>query len=162
MKITAQDEFGLRILLRIAKCNNEEGISIPKLSSEEGISQPYVAKITRLLRMNGYITSTKGHKGGYVLSKPAKMIKINKVLKSIGGNMYCNNYCSSVNCTEIKTCVNSNDCSVRALWKTIQLVIDQVLDKITLQDMVNNEKNAIVHFNGIIKQNAIELINTRL
>ena len=51
MKITAQEEYGLRILIRIARCKDEEGMSIPQLSDAEGLSSHYAAKLTRLLRM---------------------------------------------------------------------------------------------------------------
>ena len=77
MKITAQEEYGLRILLRIASCKDEDGMSIPQLSEAEGISPHYVAKLTRVLRIERFINSTPGYKGGYVLAKPAKEIIIN-------------------------------------------------------------------------------------
>ena len=81
MKITAQEEYGLRILIRIGRCRDEEGMSIPQLSEAEGLSGHYVAKLTRILRMGGIINSTPGYKGGYVLVRPAKEIKIKQVLK---------------------------------------------------------------------------------
>lgn len=49
MKITAQEEYGLRILIRVARCQEAAGMSIPQLSEAEGISQHYVAKLTRIL-----------------------------------------------------------------------------------------------------------------
>ena len=76
MKITAQEEYGLRILIRIAACKSEEGMSIPQLSKEEGLSSHYIAKLTRILRMEGFINSTPGYKGGYVLAMSAQEIKI--------------------------------------------------------------------------------------
>jgi Rrf2 family protein len=84
MKITAQEEYGLRLLIRIASCRDMEGMSIPQLSDAEGISPHYVAKLTRILRIGGFINSTPGYKGGYVLSMPANEIIINKVLKALG------------------------------------------------------------------------------
>ena len=63
MKITAQEEFGLRVLIRIASCETEDGMSIPQLSKAEGLSSHYVAKLTRTLRMAGFINSTPGYKG---------------------------------------------------------------------------------------------------
>ena len=80
MKITAQEEYGLRILIRIAGCHTEEGMSIPQLSEAEGLSSHYVAKLTRILRMEGFINSTPGYKGGYVLALPANKIILNKAL----------------------------------------------------------------------------------
>ena len=61
MKITAQEEYGLRILIRIASCKDDEGMSIPQLSEAEGLSSHYVAKLTRVLRIGRFINSTPGH-----------------------------------------------------------------------------------------------------
>ena len=81
MKITAQEEYGLRMLIRIARCADENGLSIPQLSEAEGLTAHYVAKLTRQLRLSGFINSTPGQKGGYILSKPSAEINFNKVLK---------------------------------------------------------------------------------
>jgi Rrf2 family iron-sulfur cluster assembly transcriptional regulator len=141
MKITAQEEYGLRILLRVAGCKDAEGMSIPQLSEAEGISPHYVAKLTRILRLEGFINSTPGYKGGYVLAKPAKEIIINDVLKGLGGALYDKKFCGTHTGT-LNLCVNSVDCSSRSLWKMIQFTVDQLLDKITLHDLVSKEKES--------------------
>ena len=141
MKITAQEEYGLRILVRIAACRDEEGMSIPQLSEAEGLSPHYVAKLTRLLRMEGFINSTPGYKGGYVLARPAKQIFINELLKALGGALFDNEFCGS-HAGTLKLCTNSVDCSARSLWQMIQFTVDQLLDKITLYDLVNTEKES--------------------
>ena len=152
MKITAQEEYGLRILLRIASCRDEDGMSIPQLSEAEGISPHYVAKLTRILRIDGYINSTPGYKGGYVLAKPATQIIINEVLKALGGPLYdmafCGNHAGALN-----LCTNSIDCSSRSLWKMIQFTIDQLLDKVTLHDLVTSEKQTGKILNEILDGN---------
>ena len=141
MKITAQEEYGLRILLRVAGCKDAEGMSIPQLSEAEGISPHYVAKLTRILRLEGFINSTPGYKGGYVLATPAKQIIINDVLKGLGGALYDKKFCGTHTGT-LNLCVNSVDCSSRSLWKMIQFTVDQLLDKITLHDLVSKEKES--------------------
>lgn len=62
MKISAQDEYGLRILIRIAEADEQNGLSIPQLSELEGMSDSYVGKLTRTLRLAGFIESTRGQK----------------------------------------------------------------------------------------------------
>src|SRR5438128_8739295 len=123
MKITAQEEYGLRILIRIAGCKNTDGMSIPQLSEAEGLSSHYVAKLTRVLRMEGYINSTPGYKGGYVLARPANEININKVLKSLGGSLFNNDFCGT-HSGALKLCTHSVDCSSRSLWQMVQYIID--------------------------------------
>jgi Rrf2 family transcriptional regulator, iron-sulfur cluster assembly transcription factor len=141
MKITAQEEYGLRILIRIAGCRDREGMSIPQLSAAEGLSSHYVAKLTRILRMEGYINSTPGNKGGYVLAMPADQIVINNVLKALGGALFDVKFCGSHSGT-MKLCTNSVDCSSRSLWQMIQYIIDRFLDKITLHDLVQKEEES--------------------
>ena len=141
MKITAQEEYGLRLLLRIASCKGAEGMSIPQLSEAEGLSSHYVAKLTRTLRMDGFINSTPGNKGGYVLAKPADQININEVLRALGGPLYDQAFCG-IHAGNLKLCTHSVDCSARSLWQMIQFSIDQVLDRVTLQDLVSSEKES--------------------
>jgi Rrf2 family protein len=151
MKITAQEEYGLRILLRIAGCKDADGMSIPQLSEAEGISSHYVAKLTRILRLEGFINSTPGYKGGYILAKPAKEVIINDVLKALGGALFDKKFCGTHTGT-LKLCVNSVDCSSRSLWKMIQYTVDQLLDKITLNDLVSQEKES-----GKVLEQVLEL-----
>lgn len=139
MKITAQEEYGLRILIRIAK--NENGMSIPQLSEAEGLSDHYVAKLTRVLRMEGFINSSPGYKGGYMLAQPANNININKVLKALGGALFDTRFCD-LHTGNVKLCTNSVECSARSLWQMVQLNIDGLLDKISLYDLVNSEKES--------------------
>ena len=141
MKITAQEEYGLRVLIRIAGCRNKEGMSIPQLSEAEGLTSHYVAKLTRVLRMGGFINSTPGHKGGYVLAKPANEIGIKNVLIVLGGALFSKEFCA-MHTGALKLCTNSVDCSARSLWQMIQFTVDQLLDKITLHDLANKEKES--------------------
>ncbi|WP_342331479.1 Rrf2 family transcriptional regulator [Pedobacter sp. FW305-3-2-15-E-R2A2] len=153
MKITAQEEYGLRVLLRIARHENGEGISIPALSEAEGLSTAYVAKLTRMLRISGYINSTPGYKGGYVLAQPADQVNINKVLKVLGGALFNKAFCEEYP-GAVTLCTNSIDCSVRSLWQMIQLTVDQLLDKVSLQDLISPEQESSFLLESILKQNA--------
>jgi Rrf2 family iron-sulfur cluster assembly transcriptional regulator len=139
MKITAQEEYGLRLLLRIARCRDIDGMSIPDLSEAEGLSPAYVAKLTRLLRLSGYINSTPGSKGGYTLAIPANQININRALKVLGGALFSKDFCGDYRGTH-PLCTNSVDCSVRSLWQMIQLSVDQLLDQVTLADLMSSEQ----------------------
>lgn len=152
MKITAQEEYGLRLLIRIASCREEEGMSIPQLSEAEGLTPHYVAKLARVLRMGGFINSTPGNKGGYVLAKASAQININEVLKTLGGPLYTNEFCGSHSGT-MKICTHSVDCSSRSLWQMIQFIVDRFLNQVTLYDLVNPEKESAKIFYDLLAQN---------
>jgi len=142
MKINKQDEYGLRILLRIARAEGEEGLSIPQLSELEGLSQPYVAKITRTLRVEGLIESTRGQKGGYIITKSPDQIKVKEVLDALGGLLFAENFCGS-HSGQLKLCTNSVDCSVRSLWTIMQYTLDRLLENITIQDLIGSEEETM-------------------
>ena len=144
MKISAKDEYGLRILLRIAATSGEHGLTIPQLSEAEGLSQAYVAKIARLLRIAGFVKSNRGYKGGYVLSMPAENITIKDVLNSLDGNLYDDNFCGN-HAGNLMLCTNSVQCSVKSLWKMVQFSVDQVLEKVTVRDLIQKGNNAHNH-----------------
>jgi Rrf2 family iron-sulfur cluster assembly transcriptional regulator len=140
MKITAQEEYGLRILLTIARNSDPEGITISQISEVEGLSVHNVAKLARVLRLAGLIKSNRGQVGGYTLTKPADQIYLNKVLEGLGGKMFEMDFCEDH--TGLMTiCTNSSDCSLRSFWQIIQNSVDQVLQKFTLQDLLGPESD---------------------
>ena len=149
MKINKQDEYGLRILLRIARGYSEVGLSIPQLSELEGMSQPYVGKIARMLRIAGFVESTRGQKGGYVLAQEPKKIIIKDVISSLGGNLFNKEFCGQ-HSGEIRFCTNSVDCSLRSLWTILQYTVDKVLANITLYDLIGNEGDSMNKLDEII------------
>jgi Rrf2 family iron-sulfur cluster assembly transcriptional regulator len=152
MKITATEEYGIRILIRIASADRQMGLSIPQLSEAEGLTEPHVAKICRTLRMNGFINSTPGNKGGYVLNKDASEIIINDVMKSLGGTLFDQQFCNAHTAIG-KLCTNSVDCSTRSLWKMIQFTVDNLLNKITLKDLLAREKEVELKIEHILQRN---------
>lgn len=138
MKISAQDEYGLRILLQIAKAHPGEGLNLSQISELENISQAYAAKITRLLRIAGFIQSIRGQKGGYILAMPSSEIRINHVLKSMGGVLYDEKFCGQ-HSGNLSLCTNSVDCSLRSLWTILQINMDKLLDQVSIQDLMKSE-----------------------
>ncbi|MBV4360067.1 RrF2 family transcriptional regulator [Pinibacter aurantiacus] len=154
MKITAQEEYGLRILIRIAGCKDAAGISIPQLSESEGLSSHYVAKLARVLRMGGFIKSTPGNKGGYLLAKSAKDIVIKDVLTVLGGEIFDKEFCG-LHTGAMRLCTNSVDCSARSLWQMVQFVVNQLLVRITLHDLVSNETESSKNLGSLLKESLV-------
>lgn len=138
MKITSQEEYGLRILLRIANSPDSEGLTIPQIGELEGLSHHYVAKLCRILRLGGFINSSRGKEGGYSLATPANQIYLNDVLDVLGNRFYTKKFCKEHTGT-LEICTRTMDCSVRSVWKLVQQSVDQVLDNYTLQDLLSPE-----------------------
>ncbi|HEV2492220.1 MAG TPA: Rrf2 family transcriptional regulator [Terriglobia bacterium] len=139
MKLTSQEEYGLRCLLRVARQGTGGSATIPEISEAEGISSHYVAKLLRILRRGGFVTSARGQAGGYTLSRPPERIVVGEALAVLGGRIFEPEFCSEHSGVETM-CTNTVDCSIRSLWRTVQLVVDQVLAQTTLRDLISNEQ----------------------
>ncbi|MBM4171883.1 MAG: Rrf2 family transcriptional regulator [Ignavibacteria bacterium] len=139
MKFNAQEEYGLRCLLRIGKFHHVgKSLTIPEISRAEGISEHNTGKILRVLRLGGFLTAERGQLGGYTLSKSPDEIKIKDVLIVLGGKLFDDSFCQSHSGVS-DFCTNSIDCSVRSLWKIIQDAVDSVVENLTLRDLLGSE-----------------------
>jgi Rrf2 family protein len=137
MKFSAQEEYGIRCLLQIAKVGAEESMTISEISRAEGLSSTHVAKLLMILRKDGFIVSTRGQAGGYQLARPADQITIGAVLESLGGRLFDHEFCarhSGLN----PLCAHAVDCEVKSLWAAIQAAVDTVVHRITLADLMND------------------------
>ncbi len=138
MKLSAQEEYGLRCLLHMARLEEGQSLSIPEISRAEGLSVPNVAKLMRLLRLGGLVVSVRGQSGGYTLARSSDQITVGAVMEVLGGRFFSGKFCERHAGLE-RTCTHTSDCAIRVLWGTIQEVLDSVLKKITLRDLLCGE-----------------------
>jgi Rrf2 family protein len=139
MKLSAQEEYGIRCLLHLARCGEGESLTIPEISLAEGLSIPNVAKLMRLLRLGGFVQSARGQSGGYTLTRPPVQITVAAVLEALGGPFFGPHFCDRHAGRE-RVCTHSVDCSLRSLWHIVQVILAEVLEKTTLQDLLCNEQ----------------------
>ncbi len=141
MKFSAQEEHGLRCLLRIAKDYDiNKGVTILEISEAEGLTQHTTAKILRELRIAGFLESERGHTGGYTLSRSPEEIKVSDVFNALGGRLFDDDFCKDrAGVPEI--CNHSIDCSIRSLWSVIQTAVDEVTNSLSLKDLMQSEES---------------------
>lgn len=136
MKLSAQDEYGLRCLLRLARQPSGQSLTIPEISHSEGISHHNVAKYLSVLRKEGFVESERGQRGGYTLARRPEEIVVGEVLACLGGRLFDPAFCDHHAGVE-DTCQHSSvDCAIRGLWIEVQNSVDAVLSATTLKDMM--------------------------
>src|ERR1043166_2393278 len=95
MKISAQEEYGLRCLVQLATLRTGESLTLPQIAEREGISTANAGKLMWLLNKAGFVQSTRGTKGGYVLARPAANIRLSEIIKVLDEevlNAHCGSY----------------------------------------------------------------------
>jgi Rrf2 family protein len=143
VKLSSQEEYGLRCLLQIARQGEGGSLTIPEISHREGISSPNVAKILRILRRADLVRSTRGKSGGYHLSRPPAQIAVADALGALGGRFYDASFCEKHSGLE-RQCLNQGDCSIRPVLRRIQDVVDHVLGRLTLESLLRPEAEVAV------------------
>ena len=115
-----------------------EPLRIPDIAAAEGLSPEYAAKLMRVLRQGGLVVSTRGAAGGYRLTRAAETITVWEVLSVLGGPLFSDSFCSS-HPGQLRDCVHTTDCSVRALWRWVGEAVREALRSVTLADMYRGE-----------------------
>jgi Rrf2 family transcriptional regulator, iron-sulfur cluster assembly transcription factor len=138
MKITSLEEYGIRCMLLLAKCRPDETLTLPDFRIQEGLSIPYAAKLMTLLKKAGLVKSVRGRSGGYQLSKEPDKIFLREIFEALGDSAFSSAHCAKYTGLN-EVCVHAGDCRVLDIWKTFDISISKILDKITLADVANGK-----------------------
>jgi Rrf2 family iron-sulfur cluster assembly transcriptional regulator len=146
MKISAQEEYGLRCLLQLARAEvQEQSLTLGQIAALEGISVANAGKLMWILNKAGLVQSQRGTKGGYRLSRPASDIHLNEVISVLDDERvetHCKSYAGVLD-----SCVHTGDCGIRPVIVELHQIVDQALSDITLSQLLGTEANvdAVLH-----------------
>ena len=138
MKISAQEEYGLRCLVQLANLQGGENLTLPQIAEREGISTANAGKLMWLLNKAGFVQSTRGTKGGYFLSRPAADIRLSEIIKVLDEDVldkHCGSYTGVMD-----ECVHNVDCGIRPVIVGLHEIVENALSQITLAQLVGNER----------------------
>lgn len=138
MRITAQEEYGLRCLLQLARSPQGHLVSVKEIASREALSKAYVEKLLRILARAGLVHSVRGVKGGYMLNRPASQMSMGEVVRSLGNVLTTSHICHEFTGNR-QTCVHFNDCGIRSVWSGLMSYIQSFLDQTTLASLLEHE-----------------------
>lgn len=134
MRVSAKGEYGVRAMTILALEFQAGPIPLREIAAREGISYQFLEQIFLPLRRAGLIVSVRGAKGGYVLARPPEKIKVGDILQALEGPI------TPVECVgegNSGACGKSAACLTRGIWERLRDKMVEVLDEITLADVVN-------------------------
>ncbi len=147
MKISAQEEYGLRCLVQLANLPVGQSLTLPQIAELEGISTANAGKLLWLLNKAGFVQSTRGTKGGYFLSRPAGEIRLSEIIKVLDEDVlskHCESYTGILD-----SCVHKGDCGIRPVIVGLHEIVENALSQITLAQLVGNEESVDKMFHEI-------------
>ena len=136
MKLSTKTRYGVRAILELAASQSTKPLRLKVIAERQNISIKYLEQLMAILKSAGFVRSVRGSKGGYILAKPANQIKLSDIFQALEGPV------TPVECLESKNyCAKTADCVARQLWEEVQQAIMNVLQSLTLQDLVNRTKD---------------------
>lgn len=156
MKITAQEEYGLRCILQLARQESEApggGVMLVRdIAEREGLSLAYVEKLLWMLSRSGIVESVRGPKGGYRLTRSCTEISIGEIMRVLGGVPSQDEICSQFTGNQ-DTCVHHGECGLRPVWVSISDFVHSVFDKIPLSTLLQGKVDVqMVQLGGSAKR----------
>lgn len=136
MKISTRGRYALRLMLNLASNETDQYITIKSISEREEISGKYLEQIISVLSRAGFVKSSRGAQGGYKLSHPPEQYTVGMILRLIEGSL------APVACLEDDTnqCARCENCVTLSVWQQIDKAVSDVVDNITLADLVHQQK----------------------
>ena len=138
MKISAQEEYGLRCLVQLARSPNGQVVTVREIASKEALTPAYVEKLLRLLARAGLVHSLRGLKGGYVLNRAPSQVTLGEVLRALGQMPTTNHICTQFTGTQ-EECIHFSNCGIRSAWSGLTTYIHSFLDHTTLSSLLGDE-----------------------
>lgn len=139
MKISKQEEYGLRCILQLARPGNGRAVAVTEIAKSEGLSSDYVTKLLVLLRKSGLVASVRGINGGYTLKRAPEQISLGDVMRSLGGFFYPKEMCMEYP-GKLDECCHVGNCGIRPIWSILAMQIHATLNRTTLLDLLKEEK----------------------
>ncbi|NLC12107.1 MAG: Rrf2 family transcriptional regulator [Firmicutes bacterium] len=138
MRLTAKGEYGVRAMVHLAFHYRDGPVPLKAIAKVENISFQYLEQIFPDLRRHGLVNSVRGPKGGYMLARHPRDIRVGDILRALEGPINPVS-CFSEERREERSCPGPEQCKTRFVWEILRDRINDVLDSITLEDLVRWE-----------------------
>lgn len=119
-------------MVDLATYNHGEPVSVKDIAKRQNISEKYLEQIIGMLNKAALVKSIRGAHGGYVLNYPPEKYTVGKILRAVEGDL------APTDCVGENgiACENKSTCVSYLLWQKLETAVNEVLDGITLADML--------------------------
>lgn len=136
MKISTKGRYALRMLLDLAEHQEEGYIALKDIAARQGISKKYLEQIVPIFNKSDILKTNRGYQGGYMLAQSPEKYTVGQILRLTEGSL------SPVSCVDQDPieCERSVLCATLPMWQGLSRVINEYLDGITLQDLLDQQR----------------------
>ena len=137
MKLSTKGRYGLRAMLDLAINSSGDHVSLYSIAERQNISENYLEQVFSILRKAGLVKSVKGAQGGYVLAALPANTKVGTILRALEGDLSIVDEEAESSGLSERTMLN---CLKYMVWDKMNESLNQIVDAVTLEDLVNEYK----------------------
>ncbi len=138
MKLSTKARYGARAMLELALNYGKGPLSLRDIAHRQEISQRYLERIMNVLVSAGLARSSRGQHGGFSLAKLPGQVRLSQVVQAVEGSI------APAPCVDDpKICNRVDICITRDIWEKLKKAMLEVLDSITLDNMIEMQKKKL-------------------
>ncbi|MFZ5928247.1 MAG: RrF2 family transcriptional regulator [Acidobacteriota bacterium] len=123
MNVSVKCEYALRAVFELALRSRTEPTRIADIAERQGIPQKFLESILAELKRSGFLESKRGAEGGYLLGRPAELITVGEVVRSVEGGR-----------TGRATLESGG--ALDFFWDRVDAAVAEIIDRTTFADLV--------------------------
>jgi Rrf2 family protein len=137
MNLSRKCQYALRALLELAKQREAGPVASRQIALIQKISPNFLELILKELRQAGWVTSSRGPAGGYVLAVSPESLSVGAVIRFIEGPF------SPVKCATDnggRHCTDKALCAFAGLWARAERRLADLYDNTTFREILDEQE----------------------
>ncbi len=139
MRLTTKGRFAVTAMIDLAMRQHHGPVTLAGISQRQKISLSYLEQLFGKLRRHELVESTRGPGGGYTLAKPTKEVTVADIIFAVDEPLDATQCGGKENCHGADHATGAR-CMTHELWATLNEKMVDYLDSVSLQDLVDQQK----------------------